>query len=113
MPNADRFQLHIYAALAEQERAFISQRTKQALAAAKSRGIALGVAGPANLRRNIEDRRAAADEFAQKLAGTLNSFMSAGLPQRVMVARLNELRVGAPRGGSWSLSQLQRVLSKL
>ena len=28
MPNADKFQLHIYAALAEQEREFISQRTK-------------------------------------------------------------------------------------
>ncbi len=30
MPSADNFQLHIYAALAEQERAFISLRTKQA-----------------------------------------------------------------------------------
>ena len=29
MPNADKFQLHIYAALAEQEREFISLRTKQ------------------------------------------------------------------------------------
>ena len=32
MPYADKFQLHIYAALAEQEREFISLRTKQALA---------------------------------------------------------------------------------
>ena len=32
MPNADKFQLHIYAALAEQERDFISIRTKAALA---------------------------------------------------------------------------------
>ena len=38
MPFADKFQLHIYAALAEQERDFISQRTKAALAAAKARG---------------------------------------------------------------------------
>ena len=31
MPFADKFQLHIYAALAEQERDFISSRTKAAL----------------------------------------------------------------------------------
>jgi DNA invertase Pin-like site-specific DNA recombinase len=33
--NADPFMLHIYAALAEQERTLISQRTKAALAAAR------------------------------------------------------------------------------
>ena len=42
MPYADRFQLHIYAALAEQERLFISQRTTAALHAAKARGVRLG-----------------------------------------------------------------------
>ena len=39
MPYADNFQLHIYAALAEQERQFISARTKAALAEAKARGL--------------------------------------------------------------------------
>ena len=38
LPNADKFQLHIYACLAEQERDFISQRTKSALQSAKERG---------------------------------------------------------------------------
>ena len=42
MPHADKFQLHIYSALAEQERHFISTRTKAALQAAKARGIKLG-----------------------------------------------------------------------
>jgi DNA invertase Pin-like site-specific DNA recombinase len=39
-PNADPFMLHIYAAVAEQERTKISERTKAALAAAKARGQA-------------------------------------------------------------------------
>jgi len=40
--DTDPFLLHIYAALAEKERALISRRTKDALAAAKARGIVVG-----------------------------------------------------------------------
>jgi DNA invertase Pin-like site-specific DNA recombinase len=40
--TADPFMLHIYAALAEQERRMISQRTRDALAKAKANGVQLG-----------------------------------------------------------------------
>jgi DNA invertase Pin-like site-specific DNA recombinase len=40
--DADPFMLHLYAALAEKERAMISRRTKDALAAKKAQGVALG-----------------------------------------------------------------------
>jgi DNA invertase Pin-like site-specific DNA recombinase len=39
-PDVDPFILHLFAALAEKERAMISRRTKAALAAAKVRGVA-------------------------------------------------------------------------
>jgi len=41
-PDVEPFLLHLYAALAEKERAVISQRTKAAPAAAKARGQILG-----------------------------------------------------------------------
>jgi DNA invertase Pin-like site-specific DNA recombinase len=46
-PNVDPFMLHIYASLAEKERALIGERTKAALAAAKRNGRKLGTAGSA------------------------------------------------------------------
>jgi DNA invertase Pin-like site-specific DNA recombinase len=54
--DTDPFLLHIYAALAEKERALISRRTadlaahKDALAPAKARGVRLGAAARAERR---------------------------------------------------------------
>ena len=56
MPTADSFQLHIYAALAEQERNFISLRTKAALAEAKSRGQKLGGMRDKTMKRNEQEK---------------------------------------------------------
>ena len=38
-PDVDPFILHLFAALAQKERALISKRTTEALAAAKARGL--------------------------------------------------------------------------
>ena len=45
MPHATDFQLHIFAALAQEERRLISERTRAALAEAKKRGVRLGSHG--------------------------------------------------------------------
>ena len=39
MPNADKFQLHIHAAVGEEERRKSSERTRDALRIAKERGV--------------------------------------------------------------------------
>ncbi len=67
MPNADPFQMHIYAALAEKERKFISERTKAALAAAKARGVKLGGYRVGSLDNRIAGLKQVADADAQRV----------------------------------------------
>ncbi len=98
---------------AEFEGRRIGTRTKAALAAAKARGIKLGVAGPVNLKSNVEARKAAADAFAAKLAGLMGGLLARSLSQRAIVEELNAVGVPTPRGGQWGLAQVQRLLSRV
>jgi DNA invertase Pin-like site-specific DNA recombinase len=45
MPSANAFMINVYAAVAQEERRMISDRTKAGLAAAKARGVKLLVGG--------------------------------------------------------------------
>jgi len=113
LPEANDLTLHVMAAFAEHEAKRISQRTKDALAMAKARGTLLGTAGPTNLKRNVEERQQAADAFASRLQGVVLGMNIRGLTQRQMVIELNSLAIHTPRGGTWSLVQLQRLLGRL
>jgi len=112
MPEADNFQLHIYAALAEQERKFISARTKAALAEAKAKGQKLGGLRPKTEARNkaIQDNaKARADRVAQ----TILPLRRGGASLREIAEALNSSGVPTARGGRWQASQVKRVLERL
>lgn len=69
MPNASDFQLHIFAALAQEERRLISERTKAALAEARRRGRILGANGKVLAAKNRID----ADQFATSLRANFDA----------------------------------------
>lgn len=112
MPHADKFQLHIYAALAEQEREFISARTKAALAAAGKRGVKLGGLRDSTMRRN-EVVKAQADDRAARLASIVVPLREHGGTLDDIANALNAAGMKAPRGGSWQATQVARVLARL
>ena len=112
MPYADKFQLHVYAALAEQEREFISARTKAALAEAKARGTKLG-----GLRDQTGKRNAAvqanAKERAERVASIVMPLRERGEALQAIADALNSAGVATARGGIWHASQVQRTLKRL
>ena len=113
MPHATKVMIQMHAVMSEWERDQISSRNKAALAVAKTRGVKLGVTGPDNLRQNVAQRTAVADTFARALPTVLAGFKASGLSQRRMIDALNELSITSPRGGKWSLVQLQRVIRRI
>ncbi|MBT9385455.1 recombinase family protein [Pseudooceanicola sp. CBS1P-1] len=112
MPHADKFQLHIYAALAEQEREFISLRTKAALGEAKARGVRLGGERDATKARN-KALKAQAQQGAERVAGIVLPLRSQGATLREIAATLNSSGVPTARGGKWQASQVKRVIERL
>lgn len=111
MPHADKFQLHIYAALAEQERKFISERTKAALKAAKDRGVKLGGVRDKTMARNVAIQ-ARANAEAEKLIKIIGPMRDAGKTLANIADALEEMNVKTPRGGTWTATQVSRVLSR-
>jgi len=113
--DADPFMLHLFAALAEKERAMISARTKAALAAAKERGVKLGNPNLAEARVKAEASRiAAADEFAVEIEPKIRAIQNAGIITLRGIARELVIRkVETRRGGQWTPVQVSDLLKRL
>jgi tetratricopeptide (TPR) repeat protein len=76
--DADPFMLHLYAALAEKERALISQRTREASKAAKARGVVLGNPRLAAVRHCAIASTKAEAEYAIAFNGRGNAWREKG-----------------------------------
>ncbi|AKP00225.1 Site-specific recombinase, DNA invertase Pin-like protein (plasmid) [Marinovum algicola DG 898] len=119
MPEANRFVLHIMAAVAEQEGHAISERTRAALAAAKARGVKLGWAMP---ERQAEQRRASnkgvaansakADAHAANLLPVIRKIAESGASLRQIAAELNERGIKTARGGRWHAATVRNIMAR-
>jgi DNA invertase Pin-like site-specific DNA recombinase len=110
--DVDPFLLHLYSAIAEKERALISQRTRAALAAKKAQGIKLGNPRAAEAAPKAHAaHRAAADRFATNILPIVREIQSAGRTSlREIAAALNARGVRTARGGLWGSSSVRNVL---
>jgi DNA invertase Pin-like site-specific DNA recombinase len=113
--DADPFMLHIYAALAQKERAMIAERTRLALAQKKAHGAALGN------RTNLADAQAkgaganreAADAFAANVLPVVREMQAAGITTvRAIAEVLNARGIRTARGGEWHHSTVRNLLAR-
>ncbi len=110
MPNADRFMLHVYAAMGEEEGRRISERTKSALASAKARGVELGRNGKILAKRHTEEAKA----FANNLESIFQDLIEVeGVSFRAAAERLNEMKVPTARGSVWHPTTVFRVWKRI
>jgi DNA invertase Pin-like site-specific DNA recombinase len=113
-PDVDPFVLHLFAALAEKERSLISTRTRQALAAAKERGVALGNPRLSVARKAaLEALTSEADRFAANVLPIIREAQKAGATTlREIASALNGRGVSTARGGQWHAKSVANVLER-
>ena len=114
-PDVDPFILHLFAALAEKERAMIAARTKAALAAAKARGVVLGGPKLAQARkRAVASIKAIADQQAANVLPVIKEIQRAGATSLHQIAdALNARGITTPRGGNWYAKSVRNVLARV
>lgn len=118
-PQANRFTIHVLAAVAEHEREMISARTKAALAIAKARGVRLG--NPRLLARDPDAVGAAARAIreqaarrAHDLAPVIHGIQRAGVTTYAGIAEaLNNRGIKSMRGGEWHATTARRLVLRL
>jgi DNA invertase Pin-like site-specific DNA recombinase len=113
--DVDPFMLHIYAAVAEKERKLISQRTREALKAAKARGIVLGNPRLAEARpRAVKALKSEADRFARNVAPLIAEITRGGVTSARGIAKvLNARGTATARGGTWTAVQVLSIIARV
>lgn len=119
MPEANRFLLHVMAAVAEHEAQAISDRTRAALAAASARGVKLGWSMPeraaeqlAASRKGAAKNTAKADQHAANVLPIIQQIEAGGASLRQMAAVLNERGIKTARGGLWYAATVNNILAR-
>ena len=116
MPVADRFNVHIIAAVAELERKKISERTTAALAALKAKGKKLG---SKNIRAVAAAGRAArtlkANEIAENVYPVIERIKKFGVTSlRGIAQELTERKISTPSGRPvWHPQQVKLIIERV
>ena len=121
MPEANRLTIGIMALVAEQEREAISTRTKEALAAAKARGVQLGAyrdgvyvggKGTADTAKNASEARTALfyANAMRRLPMIKRVDPEGTMSLRAIAEALNDLSIPTVSGrGQWSANSVRRL----
>ena len=113
-PHANKPMVQMMAVFAEMERDAISRRTREALAAAKARGVTLGNPRLAEASAGVNAaRQEAADAFATSVRPIIKEVQASGITSLRGVAKALSARgVKTARGGAWTAVQVGDILTR-
>ncbi len=109
---AGRMVLTVMASVAEFEARRISERTKEALAAAKGRGVRLGGVRPGTIKSNEAAKQRAADR-AEPIRPILEAMVAKGATLREMASALAGAGFLTRNGQELSPTQIKRMVARL
>jgi DNA invertase Pin-like site-specific DNA recombinase len=115
MPSANRLTIHIMAAVAEEEARMISKRTKDALAAAKARGVKLGT--PMNLTaeaqaKSAQINRLKAHKDYSHLERLVLEMLDKGQSLRKIADHLNNSGERTRNGATFTAATIKRLADR-
>ncbi len=115
-PYANKLTIHILAAIAEHEREMISRRTREALAAAKAKGIKLGGYRGTMVTDKIRQdallaRQAKSKEYSANVIPMIQEHLGIGYSLNATARILNQQKIVTVRGGKWTAKSISRILS--
>ena len=124
MPDANELTINLLAAVAQHERKLISQRTKEALARAKERGVKLGrlshkvqhegAFGDGDMTKAIQARTRKADDHALQVNDIIDGLIEEGYSSlREIAEQLSARCIRTPRGkGRWQATTVKRIMER-
>lgn len=114
MPHANDLTIHIIAAMAQQERKLISERTKTALAIKLSKGDKLGVAGKRNISdkaraNSIRSRLHLAKTYYDHIYDLIEAYHDKGMTLQQIADKLNRNGYKTRKNKRFTPSTIHRV----
>ena len=112
--DVDPFMLHIWASVAEQQRHYISERTRIGLKSAASKGVQLGnPQWEKTIDKAWSANRSKADLFAQEMMPIIEEIQSTGVQSYTGISKALNLRgIRTATGKSWYPATVRNIINR-
>lgn len=111
LPNADNFQIHLFAAISMKEREFISIRTKAALREYRAKNPHKKLGNP-RIEELNKSRIRKSRQHSKTIGNIIVPLRREGFTYQKIANTLNDMRLKTPQGKAFHKAQVKRILDQ-